>query len=320
MSYQTFRIFYMSISMNEKENFLSLWDFNKTFVCRYATPAFGCEIYEMVGIGAFFFGASIYSIYYFVNYNKKKKIRGKNYFFDQNAFFWLTLIVWELFRFLLSLIPFPYNSSSLKIVFVGLHHIFLFIPMCFLILIVCDLLFSYRNPGTNALFFFQCLSVLFFFTFIGIAIYISFYDIDIPDDPEATLSLWAACSDLIILVFFTYPAFRLLSAIKYPMIQPDQRGCIKWHTFGIIIFDILFFLRMLYNAAHYFEINGIQKWVNEHVNNGDFKPDQQARIWNFFFYFLFDCIPTLISIIAVIQLNHHDAMFNENPYYTHENE
>ena len=306
--------------MYYKEN--DIEQVNTNLTCLFVCPAFKCEIWENLGLGVLFLLTAMLCCYYlFDNWRKTKK---KWKIFDQTILFWITLIIFLLFRGILSIAPINYNYQKVKLIFLGCHHILLFVPMCLVILILFDLLFTYQNPGTNALPSFRSLVVLFLATFVALGVALSLIDLnDDNDDPEMSLSLWVACTDLILMIFFVIPAISLLKAVTYPMVQPEDKNCVNFCRFGIALNFLIFFLRMLFNFLHYIDVNPIQNWlVKGNVRNAVkvsdtiYVPSTNIRIYNFFYYLLFDFTPVVLSMIAVNLFKKHDLMFNENPYYT----
>lgn len=296
---------------------------NLNLTCLFVCPAFKCELWENLGLGLLFILTSILSCYYLFDNCRKTKKKCK--IFDQTILYWLTLIIFLLFRGILSIAPINYNYKTVKLIFLGMHHILLFIPMCLVILILFDLLFTYQNPGTNAINFFRSLFLLFLATFVILGLALSLIDINDDDntDPEMSLSLWVACTDLILMIFFVIPAWSLLKAVTYPMIQPEDRACVNFCRVGIFLNTFIFFLRMLFNFLHYIDQNPVQDWVvrmnreEAHYNGGKiYVPADGVRIYNFFYYLIFDFAPVVLSMIAVNLFKKHDLMFNENPYYT----
>lgn len=295
---------------------------NLNLTCLFVCPAFKCELWENLGLGLLFILTSFLSCYYlFDNWRKTKK---KWKIIDQTILFWITLIIFLLFRGILSIAPINYDYKKVKLIFLGCHHILLFIPMCLVILILFDLLFTYQNPGTNAINFFRSLFLLFLATFVILGVALSLIDLnDDNTDPEMSLSLWVACTDLILMIFFVIPACSLLKAVTYPMIQPEDKACVNFCRVGIFLNSLIFFLRMFFNFMHYIDINPVQDWVvrmnrdhAQYLGGKIYVPADGVRIYNFFYYFIFDFTPVVLSMIAVNLFKKHDLMFNENPYYT----
>ncbi|OHT08021.1 hypothetical protein TRFO_23647 [Tritrichomonas foetus] len=298
-------------------------DEEMNLTCFVVSPAIKCEIWENLALGAIFYICAIICFYFlFQNWkNSKRKCK----LFDQTILFWIWLIIFLLFRGTISIVPFTYNYITIKIIFLGCHHILLFIPMCLVILILFDLLFTYQNPGTNAINFFRSLFLLFLATFVALGVVLSIIDLnDETTDPEMSLSLWVACTDFILMLFFVLPAVSLLRVVTYPMVQPEDKSCVMFCRLGIILNTTIFCLRMLYNFLHYIDFNPIQDWIlSENANNPGyaknnnyFIPNTKVRIWSTCYYIIFDCVPCILAIFAVNMFKQHDMMFNENPYYT----
>jgi len=292
--------------------------YNKAFICKNALPGIYCDYPEMILLGSLFWLSSIISIVFLVFHFKKSKSKCK--FFDQTVLFWIFMILWQVYRGTVALFPFKWNPRSFVIFFTSLNHILLFIPMCIVILILFDLLFTYRNPGMNAIVFFRSLFVLFLLTFVVLGATLCFVDIGNENDPDISLSLWCACTDLVLVIFFVMPAKSLLDAVTYPMVQTDDACCVSFCSVGIVVYSVVYLLRLLWNATHFFEINFIQQWVTkESVAGGDYLTSN-VRTFVFFFVLFFDFIPSIFAIISVYLFKKHDMMFTENPYYTRQSD
>ncbi|OHS95620.1 hypothetical protein TRFO_38265 [Tritrichomonas foetus] len=416
--------------------------------CTIVSPAIGCDLWEMLGLGILFYISALFSFYYLILYWRKSKSRCC--LFDQTILFWISLLIFQLFRGTISIAKIEYDHRLIKIIFLGVHHILLFIPMCLVILILFDLLFTYQNPGTNAIKFFRSLFIIFLLTFTALVVVLivveddsftksdesnilyqklrkysekstqiikndkprhrsiinnrkitfnskykismnnyhennydmnhnnnngnnndininnesnndmnhnnesnndlqllesnqkhegkdnknnhqthffdnskmnileQLNDLDLEsnnEEPERSLSLWVGCTDFILMIFFVCPAISLMRAVSYPIIQPEDASCISFCWFGIVVNTLLFFIRMVFNITNYIGVNPIQNWTNSQ-NRGVAIPTASVRVWNFFAYFLFDLVPSVLAMIAVRLFKEHDMLFNENPYYT----
>lgn len=312
---QTFKMYLDDLSNQAQLN----------MTCLFVSPFCKCGIWENLILGLFFYISALFSIYFlFQNWKKLKSKKKCKMVFDQTILFWIALIIYQIFRGTISICYFPYSAKTVGLVFIGFHHILLFIPMCFVILILFDLLFTYQNPGTNAITFFRSLFILFFLTFVALGIALSCIDWNSEGriDPEESLSFWVACTDLILFLFFIFPAINLLKDVMYPMVQPEDRNCVRFCQFGIGLNIFIFLFRMMFNFLHYIKLNPIQDWI---VRENDecavprddfFIPSVGVRIWNFFYYLLCDLGPVVLAMIAVNLFKKHDMMFNENPYFT----
>lgn len=292
---------------------------NSTFVCRNPMPGIRCNLWESYILAVLFLICAFVSIFFLIKHFPKtqKKCR----IFDQTVLFWFSLAIWQLYRFTVTLVPFHWDPQSFSLFFTAFNHFLLFIPMCLVILILFDLLFTYRNPGTNAIFFFRSLFMIFLVTFLVIGLILCFLDVDgHGDDPEMSLTLWCACTDLVLALFFIFPALKLLEAVKYPMVQPEDRGCINFCTVSMWIYLTIFILRMIWNFTHFIDKNILIDFQIEDIKSKEPGVPTRLRIMAFCFYFLFDLIPSSMSMVAVYLFKKHDMMFNENPYYTKQSE
>jgi hypothetical protein len=195
----------------------------------------------------------------------------------------------------------------------------MFIPMCLVILILFDLLFTYRNPGNTAVVFFRSLFLLFLVTFVLLGVVLGIIDLHTEADIEASIILWCACTDLMLTIFFALPARSLLEAVTYPMVQPEDVCCVNFCKVGIVLYVLCFGGRMLWNGTDYFRINKLQTWVYEQrLENG--MPNGNARVINFTFNLLFNFGASVLAMISVYLFKKHDMMFNDNPYYTRQSD
>jgi hypothetical protein len=194
--------------------------------------------------------------------------------------------------------------------------------MCLSVLILVELLFTYRNPGANSIAFFRILFLLFMMTFVLLGVGLSIVDVANDKDGDESLLLWRACTDLIIAVFFAIPAWTLLQAVTYPMVQREDVGCVRACYIGIVVYVMVYVGRIAWNASHYFGFNRAQEWLLSdsamRVGHVPVQPSAGARIVNFACTFTFDGVPSVFAMIAVYLLKKHDMMFDENPYATQE--
>jgi hypothetical protein len=105
--------------------------------------------------------------------------------------------------------------------------------MCFLILILIELLFMYHNPGTNAIIFFGALFVIFVLIFMLLGISVSLTDVII--NSTSPTAIWCACTDMVLAVFFA-----LLEAVTDRIPQPENIGCVNFCKVGTVLYILLF--------------------------------------------------------------------------------
>jgi hypothetical protein len=289
--------------------------FDRDFVCANAFPGLRCDLGEMTALGILFWLSGLISGISLVLNIRRSKARF--FLLDQTVLFWLFVSLWQLYHGAISVVPFPWTTVTFRLWYQALNHILMFIPMCLVILILFDLLFTYRNPGHNAMLFFRTLFVLFLLTFVVLGGVLSVVNVRGEKDAYASLALWCACTDFILAIFFALPAKALLSAVTYPMVQPEDECCVSFCKLGIAVYVLLFGGRTLWNATHYFGGNVLQVWLDRQVSGG--RPTPPARAINFLFIFFFDFMAAVLAMISVYLFKKHDVMFNENPYYTRQN-
>jgi hypothetical protein len=224
--------------------------------------------------------------------------------------FWFFMTVWQLYHGAITIVPFPWTLVTFRLWYQCLNHILLFIPMCFVIMILFNLLFTYRNPGTNAVKFFRALFLLFLMIFVALGAVLSAIDVKAEEGTYESLALWCACTDLILGTLFVLPARALLEVVTYPMVQPEDACCVSFCQVGIVLYVLLFAGRLLWNGTLYFNGNILQDWLNKQIRGG--RPTTPARIINFFCILLFDFGISVLAMTSVYLFKKHDMIFNEN--------
>jgi hypothetical protein len=289
--------------------------------CINASPGFACgTLWEMILLGFGFWiagGVSAFFVYFTI-----RKSKARCFFQDQTILFWIFLMVWQLFRGAITLFDFPWSPVYFRLLHDTLNHILMFIPMGLVILIVFELLFTYRNPGVHAIAFFRMLIRLFLVTFLILWVLLSLLDLGGNGDAEASVSLWCACTDVSLAIFFALPAKALLEIVTFPMAQLEDIRCVNMCRVGIVLYVVLFGGRMLWNGTHYFEINVAQTWLSSNgavifdAAGNAVRLNGAARALMFFFVLFFDMGTSLLAMISVYLFKKHGIMFSENPYYT----
>jgi hypothetical protein len=281
------------------------------FICMNGYGGQGCDFGELTALGILFWISGGVSIFFAVFSWRKSKFRCP--LLDQTVLFWFFMAVWQGYRGVISLFSLAEGIVRYALLYSTINHLLMFIPMCLAILILFDLLFMYRNPGTNAIAFFRALVVLFLIVFTALGVALSFIGLGDDEQADESVALWCACTDLILAIFFALPAQSLLEAATYPMVQPEDVCCVNFCKVGIVLYVMLFVGRTLWTSTHYFHINRLQTMVLQWVDPLGF-PDSSARTFNFMYYFLFDFVASLLAMVSVYLFKKHDIMFNENPY------
>jgi hypothetical protein len=262
-------------------------------------------------LGICFWISAFFSIFFLVFTIRKSKYR--IFIRDQTVLFWGFMVIWQIYHGAISVarkIGSPMHPTN-QDWFWTVDRLLMFVPMCLVILILFELLFTYRNPGANAITFFRALYLLFLFTFLVLGFILPI----VHGKGEVTdpILLWCACSDLILAVFFALPAKSLLEAVTYPMVQPEDVCCVNACKVGIILYLILFGGRTVWNAAAYY---------GDFLNTKGEGAKQDGKVWKggFMWFFIFDFVTSVLAMISVYLFKRHDLMFNENPDYTRQNE
>jgi hypothetical protein len=287
--------------------------FNKTFVCTHAGSGLGCGFIEAIVMSVLFWIAGCISIFFLVSAIRASKVVCS--LRDQTVLFWLWISIWQFYHGTITFFPFHWDQVSYVRYFDAANHILMFIPMCLVILLLFELLFNYRNPGTNGIAFFRWLFVLFLVTFVALGAVLSFVSHNPLVTADHTLALWCACTDLILALFFTLPAISLLDAVTYPMVQPEDACCVNFCKVGIVLYVCLFSGRMIYNGTLFFGVNRMYDWLIQQLTD-DYMPTPTRRAIAFTYVFFFDFVIAVLGMISVFLFKKHGMMFNENPYYT----
>lgn len=284
------------------------------FVCKNAMPGVGCDLNEMTVLGVLFICTGVLCIYFLSQYLKTE--RGKPYYLDYTLIFWVTMFVWMEYRGLLCIYPFEYTHDLLRIFVIGLNYLLYLIPISLLVLILCELMFSYRNPGTRTIRIIRWTFIVFLLSFLLIGLALSFVELD-DADPSTPLLLWHACTDFIVFVFVLIPSGLLIKVVTRQVVMPEDTCCVSGSIAVVTTFLVLILCRFSYNFTHFLNINIIANWYNNQLAKPGRLPLANVRVFSFFFYFIFDLGTALLAMIGVKTLQHHDLFFNyADPFYT----
>jgi hypothetical protein len=289
------------------------------FICENVHTGPYCGFPEITLLGCLYCVLAVISIfllYLTVRGILSGRQGGHGSLFNQITLFWIFLTIWQLHGAAVLLVHFDWTPITFRLCGPTLKHLLIFFSMCMMILVLFDLLFKFHNPGTNATVFFRSLFLLFLGTFIIIGVILSIFGPANESEAERSMALWCAATDFVIVIFFAMPAWSLLQAATYPMVQPEDYCCVQFCKVGIAVFVILFSGRVLWNATNFFHINYIENWEGQ--AKGEL--DVGRRIINFFFSFVFDFSTAVLTMIAMFLFQKHDLMFNENPYYSRQSE
>jgi hypothetical protein len=279
--------------------------------CINGSPGLGCGIlWEMILLALSFWASACVSCFFIYSTIRQSSFRC--FFQDHTILFWIFLTAWQLYHGVITLIDIPWTLRTFQLCHNALNHILMFIPMCLVILILFDILFTAQHAGVNAVSFFRMLFSLFLITFVILGCVLSFVDSNGENDADRSLSLWCASTDIILAVFFALPAPSLLNLITAPMREINDLKCLNLCKVGTVLYVCLFGGRALWNGSHYFGINLVQNWLVQGQsalvfdgNGNAVKPSGAARAVSFVFVFVFDLGTSVLAMGSVYLFKKH---------------
>lgn len=285
------------------------------FTCKNAMAGVGCNVPEMLTLGIVFFLGSILCISLLVHHILLRKSRNRSPF-DFSILFYATTAIYMLFKAAISIIPFNYSIFTWNIISTNINAILFAIPLSLVILILCNILFTYRNPGTKMIIFFKMLFFLFLIAFLLIAVVIAITYYKYASEHSRIMKLWRACTDLLICVFFAGPAIQLIQELALKSTTENRETkYLAMSILGVGAFSVIVILRIVYNITGYFNINPIEHYIQHQIDLATRLPNEAARAFSVFYYFLFDCVGALIGIAAVFFVEKKDLTIYTDPNY-----
>lgn len=283
------------------------------FVCKNAMLGVGCGMPEMLVLGIIFIISAFISIaflaYHFIRCKKNNQT-----YMDLLTAFWVSMILYLLFRGIIQIVPFHYTIASLLIVHAGFNAILALIPISIFVLMIIELLLTYKNPGLKTMYFFRIIFVVFLSVFLIVAIVISTIDQE-EMDPLIIMALWHGCTDFLAVFFVAIPTVHLIRAISYPVVQPEDASCVKWSTVGVWVFSITFSLRGLHNILQFCGVNPIITWITIEMSGDGGRPTAAARAFQFAFTVVFELCTAVMGAVGALVLKKHDMQFADDPFY-----
>jgi hypothetical protein len=288
-------------------------DADTAFVCSAMSPGPLCGYPESTLLGILFALAGIASVTFFVKRALNASLPDR--VLNQISLFWLFLAIFQFYRSLCFLVPFHWTQWTYSMWGVTLKGLLIFTPMCLVILILLDLLHSYRVLSPNAILFFRALFLLFLVLFLFLGFVLAWLTSGQAQDPDSAMTVWSGATDIVLAVFFAMPARALLEVAASPTSDLEDALCVNFCKVGIVTYVLLFTGRTIWGLTHFSRVNYLQNWVNDnHLPDGT--PNGGARAVNFAFDFVFDFATTTMAMISVYLIQKRSTMFAENPYYT----
>lgn len=279
------------------------------FTCKNVLPGIGCGFYEFLVLGILFYIVALLAIRYLIQVLKNLS----TLFGKMEAVLWITMIIWLFYKGTLFIFPFDYTEVSFRVVYVSIPAILYLIPVTVVVWLICELLFTYNNPGAKIKNFIKILLIGFITVFLIIGICLSARDVSNSVEPGNSISLWYGCTNILTVLFIAFPGYRLLKVINSS--SSEYESCINKSIIGLIFFAIIYFLRGLYNILSYVKCNPIQTWVNKGVADVDRYPPTYVRVVSVFYFLIFDGISAVLLLIAAILMLNHSTNLATDPFF-----
>ena len=122
------------------------------FVCKIAHPGYGCGAPEILVLGVFFLLAGMLCLVFLIRHIRSRKTSpplGP----DFNIPFWVTMAIWTVYHAIMTIFKFPWDPKYFYICGICIDAILLLLPFSFLVMIISEMLFMYRNPGNQRISF-----------------------------------------------------------------------------------------------------------------------------------------------------------------------
>jgi hypothetical protein len=186
-----------------------------------------------------------------------------------------------------------------------------------LIIMISEMLFTYRNPGRRRVFFSRVTLFLFTAMYCILGVMFSFFDPATDGQAGDLVLFWRAAAMIAIAVFVAMPSIRFYQAITYPVVQPEDLPCVRRSIVFITLIVGLAVGRGIWNLTGYWGGNAVKDWVGnrqkEVVRPEDLPWPARAFFccWELVTGVLF----SLLLILAVRELSAHEIQFDDDSIY-----
>jgi hypothetical protein len=280
-------------------------------ICRFAQPFERCGLTEMLVVGILLYANAIACAALLARHIYRSR-QARAFVFSQPAPFWISLALWQAYRGTTIIFFFEWTPLTYRFVYQCMSQALMFISNCFVILLLFHVLFSYRNPGTEAIGFFRILLFVSLVTFVGICIIIGSLPVeDNPDDADEALALWCATTELVSSLFVFLPAKSLIQAVTYPAVQQQDRRCVSFAKVCAYLYPVIYLGRAIWNFTHYCGINALQNAVYHWAWKAP-----GARAFQSMFILVFDVLPGSLSLVVVDLLRAHNVLIHDSEFYS----
>lgn len=284
------------------------------FVCSNAMPGVGCNYPENIFQGGLHLLSGIFCFVSFIRYCRKER-NSSDFILLKVIFYWLFSSVWFIYRGITWMIPFDYTITEFLFFYIGVNQLLFIIPLSILMLILSELVYLPNTSGIS-LNLIRILFVVFLSAFLITGAAIS----TIKPKPESEniryvcqtglpIYLWSGCVYLVIFLFVSIPATKLIRSISDPIVQPHERSCVNLSKVSLIIFIVLQLCRTGFSFSRYFIRNPIADCSCAADSS------LSSRICTFCYYFIFDLCIMWIANGTIIYINKIYLIFTDFPYY-----
>jgi hypothetical protein len=259
-------------------------------------PGIGCGLPEMLVLGLLYFFASLCSPFFLVQGRRRR-----DPFEDTlliRLLFSISMFIWLLFRSIISIAPFDYSMQSFQIVSIVVGDVLCLIPLSLAILILCEILFSYRAPGDRTVVFFKVMFLIFLVAFLVIAIVVTIANIDDPAELVYSMALWRASTNFVILLFFALPAYELFKTMR------DSENLEFWKytsaaQYGVSFLILVICVRIVYDGLVCADKNPVHDYLNSESDKSGGEVSGSVRAIQFLGSFFFEILTSLLIMLAV---------------------
>ena len=112
---------------------------------------------------------------------------------------------------------------------------------------------------------------------------------------------------------------KLLTAISYPVIQPEDASCVRFSRIGLFLFAGIFLAKAIFSLLVFLGANKMSISITQEIHdNSRDKLSPAARAYYVSGAFVFEFIPCLLAILAVFVVRKHEIEFVNDPFYAPE--
>jgi hypothetical protein len=235
---------------------------------------------------------------------------------DWYPWFWVTALLWTLYHLIVNTFYFDWTLDTYLVVNLMLDGTMLLASLSIVSVIVSETLSQYRHFSTERIRFSRIVYILAVTLFLAIGIACAIADVQFRSSISRLIYLWKFVANVVIAFFIDCPSIFLLRAMTFPITQPRDRGCLRWSVIAIVVATVLFAVRAIYNLLGYFDANPIDLWFARETTKALPKHlPVGIRVFNFAYDFVFNFGCSILSVVGMAALSHHEAEFDDDGFY-----